>query len=432
MFWREKRIPCGGAVQFRGSIPPRLGDFDYLRAQGITVAPKEAALGQHWCAQLDHAEQGSIEILCPREFPVLPANLIDFAMELVPSEKALAALGRSGVILRMQGVSGDLLRDRKRLLWYLRQVMGEDGVVAFDHTALRLWSRGALDDELCHDADLDIESLFALHPVSSDGNRIDWLHTHGLAELGMFDFDILNPCEDLLGVAGMDILRAIALAIFEGGRERMGQAWPLVMDGRTIRFVPAREFNRRAAAAYRQIRNDDAGEHVENRAVVCNPAKGMLARWLQRPAPVDWLSQPLGDHLLINFSTSATRMMAERATQTYGLLRRLADEFAEFQFSIIIKLCYGEDDHGENGEHMWFQVHEMHDDHVDATLLSQPFYCPDMQEGDRGTHPLNRITDWAIMTPGGMITPRNTTLARMIRERREELREAMRANSGEA
>src|SRR5207248_2514776 len=76
----------------------------------------------------------------------------------------------------------------------------------------------ALDDELCHDADLDIESLYTLHAVTGDeagDEAVIWLHSHGLAEIGLFDFDVLRPSEDLLG-RGRDALRAVAFAILDG------------------------------------------------------------------------------------------------------------------------------------------------------------------------------------------------------------------------
>lgn len=431
MFWRKKSILCAGSVLFRGSIPPRPDDFQHLTRQGITVRALEHGNDVHWQLALAHPRYGNATLFCMREAGRPPKVLLDWARELVPSEKELAATGESRVILHMEASAGDLLRDRKNLLWFLRQIMADDGVVAVDHLSTRFWSRGALDDELCHDGDLDIESLFAVHIVTEDGERASWLHTHGLAGLGVFDFDILNPCSDLLGIGGTDVLRAIAFAIFEGGPQMIGKTFPLQSNGGMVRFVDAHTFDRRAAAAYRKIRDDPDGTHTENRAVVCDPPGRLLGRWLDRPTPARRLSAQLGDQFMASFSTAASQLMAQRARQTYSLFRNLRDELAEFGLPAIVKLRYGEDEAGESGEHMWFEVHELHDDKIDATLLSRPFYV-NMSKGDRGLHPLERITDWSILTPAGLITPRNTTLARMVRENRDELLAAMQNKAQEA
>jgi hypothetical protein len=78
-------------------------------------------------------------------------------------------------------------------------------------------------------------------------------------------------------------------------------------------------------------------------------------------------------------------------------------------------------------EHLWFEVHSAGDDHVDGTLLNQPFANLGMSQGDRGKRPLELLSDWGISTPAGMISPRSLAPARMMREHRSEILQMMTA-----
>ena len=43
--------------------------------------------------------------------------------------------------------------------------MQPDGAVAIDDSSTLYWSQAMLEDELAHDADLDMESLYTIHAV---------------------------------------------------------------------------------------------------------------------------------------------------------------------------------------------------------------------------------------------------------------------------
>jgi uncharacterized protein YegJ (DUF2314 family) len=112
--------------------------------------------------------------------------------------------------------------------------------------------------------------------------------------------------------------------------------------------------------------------------------------------------------------------MAKRARMTYTLFQRLHAEFSELGFSSLVKIGYRTDGGGENNiEHLWFSVHELHDDRIDATLENDPYHIARMKNGDRGLHPVSQLTDWMILTPAGSINPRNTLAARRMRENPE-------------
>jgi hypothetical protein len=356
---------------------------------------------------------------------------------LTREEREQAYLGESTVSVVIEGQRSDVLRDRKTLLRFLHAVMGSDGVVAVDHTAQRFWPREALEDELAHDADLDIESLYTLHAVTADqevggsdeddeeDGEVVWLHSHGLAEIGLFDFDILRPSEDVLGRA-RDVLRAIAFAILEGTVSRNTARFPLRVPNGDVRFVDVRDFLKRGGRA-NELRTGADADHNHDRSVLCDAGSGLFGRLFGRVTPSRLLSEELPDGGVTPFSTAAMNLMAERARATYLQFRQLAGEFAEFEFPVVAKLGFRRDGGGpDDREHLWFEVNELGDDRLDGTLASKPLGVERLRKGQRGWHKLDLLTDWAIGTPLGMITPRCTVPARQIRADRERFRQLMR------
>ena len=76
-------------------------------------------------------------------------------------------------------------------------------------------------------------------------------------------------------------------------------------------------------------------------------------------------------------------------------------------------------------EHLWFKLHGIDGDELDATLVNRPFKA-DVRMNERAMRPLELLTDWVITTPAGQITPRSDVTSRRLREHADELREAMR------
>jgi uncharacterized protein YegJ (DUF2314 family) len=427
--WLKKNIAYTGSVLFRGSLPPRLDELTGLRQAGVRVKPREVASDAHWAADLSHPAWGEAILVCPRGVPRPPPEMIEHDTGLSAEETREALAGRTHVSVRMEGTKGkgNLLRDRKTLFRFLRAVMGDDGVVAMDHVAMRLWSPDALHDELAHDADLDIEALYCLHAVAPEGaERATWIHTHGLAEIDYFDFDVLDPSEDL-GGAYADTFRAVAFAIVEGTVARSTPRFELAQPGGVVRFVDVADFNRRADLNAVALRCDAGEDHNTDRSILCQPAGGLLGRFFDKPRPARFLSGSMPEKAIVRFSAEAGELMAARAKATYGRFRELAEEFKEFEFGVIVKLGYPVDGGDPTDkEHLWFSVNELMDDKIDGTLENQPLNVARMRQGERGVHDLSLMSDWHIITPAGMISPRNTVPARVVREHKDELREAMR------
>lgn len=433
MRFRKKKLTGVGSVLFRGTLPARAEEFEFLRRDGIEIRPSKPG-DSHWALSLNHPRWGPAELVCLRNAPLPPPTIIEYSSGMTPKEREEVGAGRSMVSVTSSASSGDVLQDRKALLWYLRRVMGDDGVGAMDHGSQRFWPRAALDFELSHDAPLSIDAMYVVHAVTAspvgtfeeqdersmagaagseggDGEQPapQWVHTHGLAELDAYDFDLIDPT---LSVAG-DPLRALAYAVLEGTLAHDAASFQIAQPGGTIRMVPAQQFMRSAAPAWRQKR--EAGEdHNRQRSVVCDPV-GLFARLTGgKPTPSRFFRREDFDRCIFRFSNEATAQMAERAAKTIGMCRVLHEELAEFGFSCLVKIAYPSTEGGR--EHLWFRVHGFGEDDVDATLLNRPFNIPTMSEGQRGRHRLDELSDWQIHTPLGELSPRDTRVARALRE----------------
>lgn len=415
----RQKLSCNGVVLFRGALAPRLEELELGRS-GVQVKSAEAQPDAQRVAQLTHPKWGAALLMAPREPMPPPRTIIDSDYTLDERDKALAYQAGCGLLVRTMARKASVLDDRKTMLRFLRAIMGVDGLMAYDPEAFRFWPRQALDEELSHDAPLDVEAIFTLHYVTAP-DQPGWLHTHGLAEVGAKDFDILDPHDSVGSVGGHDLLRAIAFAVLEGSAAA-GQKFVLARPGGTVEFVDVSRFGKKTAPQWVQLRAMDDDSHEHNRLVICEPRSGLLGRWLSRYEPSRLLRKEIDDGIVFPFSSAATEMMAERARGTFSVLRSLCEEFAGLDVNILTKIGYPTDTGGKDGrEHLWFSVHGCDDNSVDGTLENDPFDIAALKRGMRSWHAAENLTDWLIISPVGTVSPRDMRNLRLIRENRDEL-----------
>ena len=437
MWWKQK-FEMRGEVFFRGGLNPGLHELDGLEKAGVQVTPGTPQADELWRVVLRHPSWGEAQLFAQRGNEPLPRALVEFAPGLTDAEKkSIIDFADSRVSLIVDPTSDDSLRERKRLLRFMHAVMGGDGIASLDALSQIFWTPDRLDDEIAHDAPLDIIQVHVLHLGTEDGqlgnaggnpSRVTWLHSHGLGEMGFSDFDILRPAPDLTGHQ-FDVLRAIAFQIVEGYEN--DQIMPL-LGAEPVSLVSAERFMREAAFADRLLR-DEQEYHRVRRVVCCDPSKSgffkkFLGRSHVRPSKLLCDGMDEGRHL-VNFSTPATELAAERARETLELFGRFQDEFADLNCGPLVKLGYLTDSGTQDSdkEHLWFEVHGVSDAGIDASLVNEPFDIERMQVGQRATHPIDLLTDWTILTPLGSITPRTTELARSVREVRPRIEDFMKA-----
>ena len=422
----ERDQPGHAAIFFPGGAPPPAEAFARLRDTGYQITERQTD-DVLWALRLEHPDLGTADLWCDRAAPPL-AEFIKFANNLTDAEMAAARESTASVQIQVPAKRRNILRDRKTLLRVARDVMGDDGVMVLDTASQLPWSRDALADELSHDADLDVEALYCLHAVFGDDvDKPGWLHTHGLAELGVFDVDVVAPHPEFAAQCG-EMLRAISSMVLLGEVADDQDRFVFGKPGGEARFVPAGRFMRDADPTFTAFR--DAGDHAERRSVLCEPAGRKVLGFGRgdRPDPLRFARRSPPEQFVIYVPTSMTELMGERAKATLGVLRAMAAEFAEFEVVTIAKLGYPTRDGGK--EHLWFEVHGFGDDTLDATLANRPF-AVDLREGERAERPIDLLTDWILMTPAGNVTPRSLSAARKLREHADEIRASM-AEAGAA
>lgn len=422
--WFERTPSFEGLLLYPEAEPPRDAIEAALTAAGALVSPSKAASpGPAWRLTLRHPAWGAAELERLEPCPAPPRDLLALSPGLSQDERARAETGRSALKLSVPGAGGGALADRKLALRLAAAALAGTGVAAIDMASLLAWTPEALADELAHDADLDIDQVHGLHAVGSRDEPI-WIHSHGLAALGAFDFDVLEPSEDAM--CRSDLFRALAFAILEGQVRPDTEHYELVRPGGAIRMVPVETFTARGDPRLaHELRDAEDPGHNTDRSVVCEPVRqGFLALFSRSDglAPASLFRSRIPDDTVVAFTAEASDLMAWRARKTLPLFARLTAELAEFEPVGLVKLGYPtEAPDAGSVEHLWFEVHRLHEDSVDATLLNAPFSVPSLAEGQRGRFPLALLSDWSLQTPAGPITPRSARVARTLKAHRTEI-----------
>ena len=158
---------------------------------GIKSRPAPKPLpGARWQLELEHPQWGRAQLTCLRQgLPPLPRDLIAFSNRLTEEEKDSLLLAQTGLHLSIESPSGHILRDRKNYLRLGNAVCGTDGIAVVDLLANAIWTPPALQDELAHDADLDIQDIYSLHAVTeqaegADEKRVYWCIRTGCRKSG--------------------------------------------------------------------------------------------------------------------------------------------------------------------------------------------------------------------------------------------------------
>ena len=413
----DKAVPHEGVVYFRGPIGPPVEHVLALASGDVTAARIEVPKGPEspWAVRLTHPTWGEAVVAAPRGAPIPDADVIRWGTPgLTDAERTSLAAAEVALTVDVTTPERSVLRARKYLLRWLHLLMALDGLATYDRGSGLFWSRAMLDDELAHDADLDVESLYAIHAIyegEGEARQVYWLHTHGLEALGAFDIDVLRPSRALVDNVA-DPIRALAFAALEGVISPSTTGFALGAPNGRVDFVPADTFDATAARADAALRTPDEW-HRGRRAVVCEP-RGLFGFLRRKPVPSRFLADFAGS-VVFNFTTDSSKLMGERARATLPVFQQLIAEFAGAQITAAAKIGYPTASDPTSREHLWFEVHAVEGDRLDGTLVNRPFDVPALTEGARGWHAVADVSDWLVMSEAGMMTPRNLGAARRLR-----------------
>lgn len=413
----DRDLPGLAAIHLRGSDPATPDVLGHLRGLGYELVEGDVPAAR-WSVRLRHPTLGIADVWADETAIPLRDHVAD-ATTLTPGERALANGPSSPVLLRVPPRWGDVRRDRKTLLRIAAAILGDRGLLVVDLGSRLAWSRAALADELAHDADLDIEALYSVHtaPYEAGPNGASvWLHTHGLDDLGATDIEFLGA-HPAFAAAGTDPIRAIAAMLLDGAGAEPRPVLRFGHPGGTAQLVPVTDFLRRARPEVRARRATlvASSGHAGRRAILCEPpGRRFLGRGRDAsPRPLELARRRPPDRFVVYVPPAATTLMAERAHGTLGVLQARMAEFADRRPKALVKLGYPTRDGGQ--EHLWFEAHGFTDAGVIATLQNEPLGV-DLRPGTRAERPLDLLTDWALVTSAGWITPRSSLATRRLRE----------------
>ncbi len=378
------------------------------RLRGSEVISPRAGAPHDWAVRLSHPEWGACEAVAVTAQNHEPEHLELWGSYLTDRELRATLLASQQVFLRVLG-SDDPLADRKRMFRWAQRLLGDFGAALVDPMSQRPWAPAELRDEVSHDAALGISQVVGLHAVG-DGDDVTWLHTHGLAALGGWDIEILRPSAALLGHARVGVYALAAASI--AGELTPGRPAKVASPGPRVGLVPVETFLQTGAA--KDVALLDGGHRDNRRRAVACDTLGFVGKLLRRgPRPSRLLSTGV-EQALFHFPEQATLRMAERAIQTLGRLRQVRAQLEAHDATTAVKL--GLQSRQGGMEYLWFEVHDLRPDAVDATLLSEPFDIGGLVAGSRAEHPLEHLVDWIVRTDAGDVTPSSGLALRRLLE----------------
>lgn len=242
-------------------------------------------------------------------------------------------------------------------------------------------------------------ALFSIHDVAEPGEKLHWLHTHGLDRCGLVELDALEVPGERAGLVG-ELMNSVAAMFLERGLPEPGEAFA-VGQGIDLTWLPWSEGLGQVSDGAPGSEKDRDEAHRGARAILFAPKKALFGTKYQSLAvyvPV------LEQNPLLYVSSAETERMALLASERLPRFLRLFDRYGQQdKWLFLVKLGYSVDgaEDDSDREHLWFQVHARAPGEVEATLLNAPYRVARLHEGDRGRHALEHLTDWAILCEAG-------------------------------
>lgn len=280
-------------------------------------------------------------------------------------------------------------------LRFVREVAVPGLFALYDDNALVIRSGREIDDLCACDVPPRASTLYAVHTVEGKGGL--WLHTHGLLRAGLPDLDMICIPSELAADAH-ELMHAIVDALLAGidpdpaGRIELG-------EGLGLRLAPLSDalgLFPTDAAGGADDRTGELADHAGDRLVVLDGRRDL--------APVDALVQVSGDGTLYKSrgETERQRTLSVSRWGTFGQL--FAINRGGNDWSFHVKLAYEQRVPGAR-EHLWFEVLDLKPGRIRGRLMNHPVDVPDLRVGQELWQPLERLTDWLIVTPEGSFDP---------------------------
>jgi hypothetical protein len=303
------------------------------------------------------------------------------------------------------------LRDFHRQIRILAAA-APDAVMVMDLAACRPHPPGWLKEASASSVPPSPQNLYVIHSVyeKDDSRSPVWMHTHGLRRCGSIELEVMGVTSAQAAPLARLINTVAAMFVeqgpcppdtpFEGGR-RLNLVW-----------LPWEEGIRKVKGATLGGSEDRDSTHTLPSGILFVPRRGLFGR--RYASPARHVSTLEGNPLLYvsRMETDRMALLAQDRLGEFADLQRRYGASPEWMF--LVKLGYPIDGAPSEGdrEHLWFQVHEIRGRVVDATLTNEPYGIARLKKGDRRGHPLDLLSDWAILNRTGQYSPDTLHLLR--------------------
>lgn len=280
-------------------------------------------------------------------------------------------------------------------------------VAVYDSASYRVHSGAWAIDAARSAVPPPCDALFSVHtvyPQGDDEGKSCWVHTHGLLRAGCIELEALEIPEvhvDLIA----DFLAQIGAQFLDLGVPDPDTTFT-VGEKLDLLWLPWEESITRVPEGHLGTSPDRDETHDIPSGVLFVPGQGVRKR---RYIGLSSCVPTLERNPIYYVSPDETDRASQLAREKLGHFGDLLGRFAgQDQWSFTVKLGFesgSNDPDTPSHEHLWFEVHGLRGETVEGTLLNEPYFIQSMHEGQRGTHSLDRLTDWTVYCPHGTFSP---------------------------
>lgn len=338
-------------------------------------------------------------------------NYTEFGLGNMISDEELDLAVQQDFYLETSMYFGNDALDSFHLQLKIMQAVVENPSIVIDFMPFRLlsgkWTKLTAESEVPPAPTY----LYTIHGVYDeiDGERVYWLHTHGLHRCGSVELEMINIKNGIEQLnSALDMI--VTSFIKPDYRSPENEEFNIGYDGLDITFCWKRwedvvkDYPAEIPGGYNERQPEN--ENYEPCGVLLAVQEGITL------SPEVYAST-IADNPIFFVSDQETERMTAMAYQRFDQYKKAfktyfnpeADDENYWRF--LVKLGF-DVDHEMNKEHIWFDVYGINENNeMLAVCLNRPYAVDNLNEGDEGTYSQEMITDWLIYTPTNTITSDN-------------------------
>ena len=271
----------------------------------------------------------------------------------------------------------------------------------YDDNALVVRSGRLVADLSAASVSPRVATTFAIHAVHGRGGA--WLHTHGVARMGLPDVDlVLTPADDVR--EAYDLIDAVVDALVGGARPEARTGRLTLGEGVELRALPLDQ-------AFKLLPTDCAGGPGDRTGDLEDHAAGRLVLLdaTEDGPPRALLEGGAGTGVLFK-SPDETARQSQLSLERWGTFGQLFVMRRGRGWRFHVKLAFPRTSDPESREHLWFEVLGLRPGGVHGRLMNEPHDVAGLALGAESWEELERLTDWLIVTPGGNFDPEGASV----------------------